>query len=104
MNTLIIIGLIVISIASAVLAERQRRRAEATQSTLDQVLKRTSEQRRMAYDDGLTTGLKRGYAEMYLAVIKAHQQGRDPIAAARRVAQMNADYLLEEPSIVAEAR
>lgn len=89
--------LIACTVVLSVLVHTERGRVKKTQINLDLSLSRGAEARRLAHDDGLITGLKRGYAEMYLAVVKAHRSGNDPITAAARVARMNANFLLGEP-------
>lgn len=99
-----VVLLLACTIVFAVLAQTEKSKAKKTQINLDLSEARIREARRLAADDGLITGLKRGYAEMYLAVVKAHRAGRDPIVAAARVAEMNAGFLLGERAEVADDR
>lgn len=98
MDTLIIACLILslTNIVFAVLAYLSRRQAVRSEHAAMQLARDVAFARKEGYDDGLTTGLRRGYGEMYMAVVKAHRDGRDPVAAAARVGHMNAEYLLTE--------
>ncbi len=99
MDTLIIacIVLTLTNISFAVLAELRRRELVRKDSRLLRLACQVSQARREGYDDGLTSGLRRGYGEMYLAVVKAERDGNDPVAAAGRVGRMNAEFLLGQP-------
>lgn len=90
------IVLIFTNVIFALLAELKRREIHRKDSQLIQLASKLSQARQEGYNDGLITGLKRGYGEMYQAVVKAHGDGRDPVAAASRVGHMNAEFLLTE--------
>lgn len=75
------IVLVFTTIAFAALADRQRRRAEALQTQIDTMAARSQAQQVRARDEGLFTGVQRGWGMCYAAACTALRDGRDPAEA-----------------------
>lgn len=70
------------------IAEHKRRECQQLQRSLDSLTAHITQARKMAYDDGFTSGLRRGLGDMYKAVRRAEIEGRDVGDAAAQVQRL----------------
>lgn len=88
--TLAAIVLALLLVVALGLHEAKRREVKQLQHSLDSLTAHITQVRKLAYDDGFTSGLKHGLGDMYKAIRRAEREGRDPIEAAAALGRITA--------------